>query len=211
MTMARASNCNWHTSLVFSFTQPTADAIKQQLAAAFQLPASLSCFLTLQLGLKTPRLPSGFAHDYSRSCIGHGERTFHRARRAFEEWAPFDLGWVAVANPSAPISTGQVVAVEAHTLGLWSLSLSRIVQVLDAPTSFGFLYSTTPLHVEEGEERFLLTFDPESGDVWYDLEAVSRPRHPLARFGFPITRSFQHKFARESHRRMKEAVSSRLV
>jgi uncharacterized protein (UPF0548 family) len=209
--MARDSNCNWHTSLVFSFTRPTADAIEELLAAAVHFPASLSCFLTLQLGLKIPRLPAGFAHDSSRTRIGQGERTFLRARRAFEEWAPFDLGWVTVANPSAAISTGQIVAVEAHTLGLWTLSLSRIVQVLDAQTSFGFLYSTTPLHVEEGEERFLLTFDPESGDVWYDLEAVSRPRHPLAHFGLPITRSFQRKFARESHLRMKEAVSSRLV
>ena len=196
---------------MFSFTRPTADAIKQHLAAAVRFPPSLSCLLTLQLGLKAPRPPVGFAHDSSRTRIGQGERTFLRAKRAFEEWAPFDLGWVAVANPSAAISTGQIVAVEAHTLGLWSLSLSRIMQVLDSPTSFGFLYSTTPLHVEEGEERFLLTFDPESGDVWYELEAVSRPRHPLAYFGYPITRSFQHKFARESHRRMKEAVPSRLV
>src|ERR1039457_1091045 len=73
-TMARDSNCNWHTSLVFSFTRPTADAIEELLAAAVHFPASLSCFLTLQLGLKIPRLPAGFAHDSSRTRIGQGER-----------------------------------------------------------------------------------------------------------------------------------------
>jgi len=42
--------------------------------------------------------------------------------------------------------------------------------------------------------------------VIYRLEAVSRPRAFLARLGFPITRSFQHRFVRDTHRRMHEQV-----
>ena len=118
----------------------------------------------------------------------------------------FNLGWVRVANHEAPIAFGQIVAVEVHALGLWSLNLSRIAEVVDTPTQFGFIYITTALHVEEGEERFLLDFDPATGNVWYQLEAISRPRNPLARLGYPVTRAFQHKFARDSRQKMQAEI-----
>jgi uncharacterized protein (UPF0548 family) len=148
----------------------------------------------------------GFARDHSRSLLGKGEDCFAAAKLAFERWAMFDLGWVRVANLDAKIALGQPVAVEVKSLGLWSLNVSTIVAVLDSPNQFGFIYATTPMHVEQGEERFLLEFDPATGDVIYDLEAVSRPRTFLARIGLPVTRHFQHRFAGDSHRRMREAV-----
>jgi uncharacterized protein (UPF0548 family) len=72
--------------------------------------------------------------------------------------------------------------------------------------SFGFIYATTELHVELGEERFLIQFDPATSNVWYELEAVSRPRNVLARLALPVSRAFQHKFARESQRAMCRAI-----
>lgn len=119
----------------------------------------------------------------------------------------FDLGWVRVVNSTAPIACGELVAVEVHSLGLWTLNLSRIVETVDSETQFGYVYATTLHHVEQGEERFLLRLDPETGEVSYELEAVSRPRHILAKIAYPITRHFQHKFARDSHRRMQQAVN----
>lgn len=181
-------------------------AIEKQIAAARSLPHRGPQFLTIQSHLQSPRLPFIYAHDQSRTCIGQGDGVFEAARRAFSRWAMFDLGWVCVANPSASIVNGQIVAVEVHSLGLWSLNLSRIVEVVDNPARFGFLYATTTLHVEQGEERFLLDLDPATGEVWYELEAVSRPQSPLARIGLPITRAFQHRFARDSHRRMKQVT-----
>jgi uncharacterized protein (UPF0548 family) len=99
-----------------------------------------------------------------------------------------------------------VIAVEIRTLGLWTLNLSRIREVAETPTSFGFIYVTTTAHVERGEERFFIELDPASGDVFCELEAFSRPRHPLAVLGFPVSRAFQHRFARDSHRRMRKAT-----
>jgi hypothetical protein len=46
------------------------------------------------------------------------------------------------------------------------------------------MYTTTAFHVEEGQERFVIDFDPESESVSYEIEAVSRPRHILARIGY---------------------------
>jgi uncharacterized protein (UPF0548 family) len=202
---ARDWNFRWHTEGVFTLTRPTAAAIERQIAAAVGLPSAAPPLLSLQDGLdQSRRLPFCFAHDHQRAHVGKGHAVFVAAKQAFERWAMFDLGWVRVVNPEARIALGQIVAVEAHTLGLWTLNLSRIMDAIDTPVKFGFLYATTKMHVEEGEERFLLEFNPKTGDVWYELEAVSRPRNPLARLGFPATRAFQHKFARDSHRRMHE-------
>ena len=82
------------------------------------------------------------------------------------------------------------------------------METVDTATRFGLLYATTPLHVEQGAERFLLEFDPATGEVHYLLEAISRPRHLLARLGWPISRAFQHRFARHSHRRMREEAAA---
>jgi len=148
----------------------------------------------------------GFAHDRTESRLGEGTDIFDKAKRAFAEWVHFDLGWVRVANPDARIAVGAIVAVEVRSLGLWSLNLSRIVETVDTKERFGFVYSTTEMHLEQGEERFLVRFDAASGGVWYELEALSKPWSLLATMGYPVTRAFQHRFARDSHRRMAEAV-----
>ena len=69
---------------------------------------------------------------------------------------------------------------------------------------FGFAYGTLPDHVERGEERFTIEWQADDS-VWYDIYAFSRPKHPLARLGFPVTRMLQKRFARDSLAVMKAA------
>lgn len=154
--------------------------------------------------LGTP--PKGFAHDLSRSEIGRGQHVFAAVREAFRRWEQFDLGWVNVVNRVAKIAPGELVAVEAHTGCFWSVNFSRIVEVVDSSTRFGFLYTTTAYHVEEGHERFIIDFDPESESVSYLIEAISRPRHVLARIAYPFSRTMQHRFARDSHARIERCL-----
>lgn len=111
-----------------------------------------------------------------------------------------------MANQEADLTLGQIVAVEVRTLALWSLNLSRIVRTINSPTQFGFVYATTKLHVEQGEELFLLNFDPQTGSVTYSLEAISRPRNSFAKLGYPFTRAMQHRFARESLLHVRDVV-----
>jgi len=192
---------------VFSFNRPTKVIVERQIAQAGNLPSSSLKILSPGSSIDPAlRLPFGFAYDHSRSRLGQGEAVFQAAKQAFGRWANFDLGWVRVANPQARIAPGQIVAVEVHSLGLWTLNLSRITATIDTRNHFGFIYATTAMHVEQGDERFLLEFDPATGDVWYELEAVSRPRDALARLGYPVACAFQHKFARDSHRRVREEV-----
>jgi uncharacterized protein (UPF0548 family) len=189
---------------VFRLFRPSEDDRKELLASAREAPPSSPRLLTLMEGsLGTP--PKGFALDLSRSEIGRGLRAFVAAREAFLGWRQFDLGWVQIVNPSAKITPGQLVAVEAHTACLWSISLNRVAEIVDGPTRFGFMYATTAFHIEEGQERFVIDFDPETESVSYLIEAVSRPRHPLARIAYPFSRAMQHRFARDSHARMRSA------
>jgi uncharacterized protein (UPF0548 family) len=175
------------------------------LAAAREAPPSSPHLLTVTEGtLGTP--PKGFVHDLSRCEIGRGRHAFVVAREAFQRWEHFDLGWVQVVNPAATITPGQLVAVEAHTACFWSINFNRVTEVVDSPTRFGFMYTTTALHVEEGQERFVIDFDPESESVSYLIEAVSRPRHILARIAHAFSREMQHRFSRDSHARIRRCI-----
>ena len=122
----------------------------------------------------------------------------------------FDLGWVELRWPDAPIAVGTTVAVLAR-FGGWWLNAARIVSVFDDPAPrrrFGFAYGTLEDHVEQGEERFSVEWDERDGSVWYDLLAFSRPHHPLVRAAYPLTRRLQRRFARDSARAMMAAVTN---
>jgi len=194
---------------VFRLTRASEDEKEKLMAAAREAPLPSPHLLTLASGpLGTP--PRGFVHDLSRSHIGQGQHTFAVAREAFQRWEQFNLGWVRIADPVPKVASGELVAVEAYTAWLWSMSLNRIVEVVDSPIRFGFMYTTTALHVEEGQERFVVEFDPKNESVHYLIEAISRPRHILARIGYPFSRAMQHRFARDSHARMRGYIGSRV-
>jgi uncharacterized protein (UPF0548 family) len=198
------------TELVFRLTRASKHEREKLLTAAREAPLSSPPLLTLADGpLGTP--PRGFVHDLSRSHIGRGQHAFAAAREAFQRWEEFDLGWVRIANPIPQVLPGELVGVEVCTARLWSINVSRIVEIVDSPTHFGFMYTTTTLHVEEGQERFVVEFDPGSESVLYLTEAISRPRHILARVAYPFSRAMQHRFARDSHARMKRCVLESLI
>ena len=180
------------------------------MATASNAPVSSPGLLSLADGLLGSKLPSGFAHDLSRSNLGQGQQIFEAARDAFRRWSQFDLGWVQVLDFGAEIAAGQLVAVEVHTVCLWSVVFNRIVETVDSPTRFGFMYATTALHIEQGQERFVVEFDPTTEAVSYLIEAVSRPRHPLARLAYPFSRAMQHRFAKDSHERFAHYVGRTL-
>jgi uncharacterized protein (UPF0548 family) len=193
------------TGSVFRLFRPSEDEKLKLLTTARETPVSSPHLLTLTDGaLGTP--PKGFVHDLSRTEVGRGLQAFEAARDAFRRWQQFDLGWVQVLNPSAEISPGQLVGVEVHTVFLWSMSLNRLVETVDSPSRFGFMYATTALHVEQGQERFVIEFDPSTEAVSYLIEAVSRPRHPLARLAYPFSRAMQRRFARDSHARLRQNI-----
>lgn len=153
--------------------------------------------------------PPGYVVDHNRVQLGEGEAVFTAACRALECWQMFNLGWVQLCWPDAPIQEGTTVAILVNLYGIWWLNASRIVYPIDetAPIRrYGFAYGTLTDHAESGEERFSVEWR-EDDTVWYDLLAFSRPHHILARIGRPLARRTQKRFAAESLAAMQELGS----
>jgi uncharacterized protein (UPF0548 family) len=154
-------------------------------------------------------VPPGYNVDHNRVELGGGELTWRRAIGAIPAWQMFEMSWVALYWPSAPIRVGVDVAVSVRHFGCYSLNACRIVYVIDEEgplMRFGFAYDTLADHAETGEERFTVEWNRDQNRVWYDILAFSRPRKTLARLGYPLSRSLQRKFARASKLPMLKAA-----
>jgi len=183
------------------FRCPTPAALDAFRAAQAELP-----FTYPSVGSTATTPPPGYTVDRTRVQLGEGEAVFRAARAALERWEQFNLGWVKALPTDLPLRAGEVVAVVARLVGVWWVNACRIVYAVDEPTRFGFAYGTLPDHAESGEERFLVEWDQTTDAVWYDIVAFSRPRHPLARLGYPLTRRAQRRFAHDSADAMRRAV-----
>lgn len=186
--------------------RPTAEAIRAFLATQARLDLTYSA-----IGATTTNPPTGYVVDHTRMGLGAGEKVFAAAKAALERWQQFHLGWLEASPEDTPIKEAQVVAILARSIGLWWLNACRIVIVVDedGPVKrFGFAYGTLPDHAGSGEERFLIEWDRGDDSVWYDILAFSRPRHFLARIGYPWVRRTQKKFGRESALVMRRAVGA---
>lgn len=191
---------------MFLAHQPSNKEIREFISSQQGLPFSYS-----EVGATQGELPTGYTHDHNRIQLGKGRPVFQRAVAALRDWKQFELGWVNIVPSGVPVRVGATVAIQAKTFGVWSLSASRIVYVVNEDetlTRFGFAYGTLPDHVEKGEERFLIEWNQTDDSVWYDILAFSQPRHPLVRLGFPLARMLQKRFARESLATMMSAVRS---
>lgn len=167
-----------------------------------------------EVGATRKAAPAGYKVDRNRVRLGTGDAAFRIAVEAMRQWKMFDLGWVRIAFPGAPIREGTTVAVVARTLGIWSLNATRIVYTLDeiegGVRRFGFAYGTLRDHAETGEERFTVEQHRLDGSVWYELFAFSRPQHFLAQIGYPVGRMYQKRFARDSKALMLRTVQKAL-
>jgi uncharacterized protein (UPF0548 family) len=155
-------------------------------------------------------VPAGYKTDHNRVKLGEGAEVFATAVEALRRWEMFNIGWLQLCWPVAPIEGGSTVAVLVHQLGFWSLNACRIVTVIDddeGSRQYGFAYGTLPEHVERGQETFTIQWRAEDDWVWYDIFAYSRPNHVLAKLGYPITRALQKRFARDSMKAMLRAVN----
>jgi uncharacterized protein (UPF0548 family) len=191
---------------MFLLHRPTNEEIRRFLSSqqhlAFRYPDPGVIGLTA---------PEGYKADHHRIRLGNGPDVFRRAVEALNRWEMFNIGWVQLCWPDAPIETGTTVGVLAHLPGFWSLNASRIACVIDEDREVrkhGFAYGTLPEHVEIGQESFVIEFHDGDGSVWYDLFAYSRPNQVLSKLGYPVTRLLQKRFARDSMKAMIRSSAS---
>jgi uncharacterized protein (UPF0548 family) len=143
------------------------------------------------------KIPLGYNLDHNRIRLGAGKEIWDRGVKALRAWRMFDMPWVQLCWPDAPIEVGTNVAVLINHLGFCSLNAARIVYTIQEDGGimrYGFAYGTLADHGESGEERFSLEWHRSDDSVWYDLLAFSRPNALLARLGYPLARMLQRRF-----------------
>jgi uncharacterized protein (UPF0548 family) len=152
---------------LFSFREPSGDAIRRFLSSQKDLPFSYK-----EIGAsREGGAPPGYAVDSYWVKLGEGPEVYERAVEALRGWRQLDLGWVRLFPPDAPIEVGTTVGVCARHYGFWSLNPARIVYLIEETGDverFGFGYGTLPGHAERGEERFSVEWNREDGSVHYD-------------------------------------------
>lgn len=50
---------------------------------------------------------------------------------------------------------------------------------------FGFAYGTLPIHVERGEERFLIEWNLKTNEVFYEILSFSVPQAWFSSLAYP--------------------------
>jgi uncharacterized protein (UPF0548 family) len=187
---------------MFRVSQPSRSQIE-----AFLRQQELSTFSYAAVGLsRDDTAPDGYVVDHNRVRLGTGPADWELAKSAIRNWKMFEIRWLQLCWPTAPIKEGENVAVVVSHYGVWSLNASRIVYVIDEAGRFGFAYGTLGDHGESGEERFTVEWNHADNSVWYDLFAFSRPNALPAKLGRPLARRLQKQFARDSMRAMVNAV-----
>jgi uncharacterized protein (UPF0548 family) len=190
---------------LFRLTAPSEDQARHFISGQ-----TLSSFSYPEAGASASNVPSRYNIDRNRVQLGLGEFTWWRAVQAIRTWQMFNMPWMRLYWPTAPIQVGTDVAVSVRHFGFYSLNACRIVYVVDegGPTSrFGFAYGTLAEHAERGEERFTVEWSRADDKVWYDILAFSSPHKMLARLGYPLSRLVQRRFAEGSKTAMLQAVS----
>ena len=186
--------------------EPPEGQIRSFLASQQALPFSYP-----EVGASRQEAPGGYPINHYRGRLGHGSETFDRACDAIRGWRMYEVPWTRLCWPDTPIRPGSVVAVLARHFGLKSLNASRIIYAIDeagAVRRYGFAFGTLPGHMEQGEERFTVEWHAADDSVWYELFAFARPNGLLAWIGYPVVRLVQRRFARDSYRAMRRAVSA---
>ena len=176
-------------------------------------PGSLAAFTEQQRTLPVTcrgalEARAGFSFKRTLGFLGDGPEVFAQAVSGLEAWAVYPAWMNLYPNP-ANVREGQVVALVTGVPPIWAVSAVRIVAVERGARRFSFTLGTLPQHALTGLERFSVYRD-DAETVWYEITAVSKPRHPLAKLGVPALRLVQRRFARDSVRSLRRFVTQAL-
>jgi uncharacterized protein (UPF0548 family) len=133
--------------------------------------------------------PAGYRHDQWNADLGsYDESAFDRLGAAIVDWQVQRAAGLTI-YPADPVRPGLTFALSFRLSGVYVVAAGRVVYLTREPGRRGFAYGTLPQHPEEGEEAFHVVRD--GSRMMLQITAFSRPRHPLARAGAPVTRLVQ--------------------
>lgn len=170
--------------------------LEEQRLLAFTYPA---------VGATRTAPPPGYTVEHYSQDLGADPATFGRAVAALNSWAPQRGAGMQLTPESPVVAQDECVVLLQRMLGGFVTAAARIVYVVDEPNRYGFAYGTLPHHPVAGEEAFFVERD-DRGRVSFVIEVFSRPRHPLARLGKPVSRLVQKRTTGKYLRGMLEAT-----
>ena len=189
---------------MLSLREPSAAEVAARRRLLSRAPLSAPADLVARADDDRP--PLAWFHDESDGSLGDGEVTWRAAVDAVERWACFDQGWLRLDAPEH-IQVGALAAMVMRVGPVWFTNWCRITERIDEADRFGFVYVTLDDHAECGAERFLVT-RAASGEVRWQLTAVSRPGAWFTWIGQPVVRVLQARFRRGALAAMRAAVSA---
>jgi len=135
--------------------------------------------------------PTGYRLDRWSRVLGTSHGVFERASEAIRTWQVHRGAGLVVCADEAPVVDAVVALCAPLPVGYIEI-VCRVVTAVDLPDRFGFAYGTLSVHPEQGEESFTVIREAD-GTVVFEIVAVSRPRHFLARALPPVARNLQRR------------------
>ncbi|MHA6764372.1 DUF1990 family protein [Streptacidiphilus sp. PAMC 29251] len=135
-------------------------------------------------------LPDGYAEVHRRVRLGSGPEVFAAAGEAVLTWRLHRAVGVRPRADADRAAPGVRVTVRMGFLA----APCAVVWAVDSASEAGFGYGTLPGHPECGEEGFLVQL--EQGEVWFTVNAFSRPDRWFTRAGGPLVPLFQKLYVR---------------
>ncbi|MEM8707365.1 MAG: DUF1990 domain-containing protein [Actinomycetota bacterium] len=144
--------------------------------------------------------------------VGHGVAAFDAGVAVLRAWEAHEIAGVATSR--TPLVEGATVGLSARTFGVWLVFACRVVDLVDEPDRFGFVYATLPGHPERGRESFVLRrVSSPAGDltVVFEIEAESEAGSLVTRLAGPVARVLQRRFTAAYVEAMRSAVAARVT
>lgn len=184
---------------MFSLRKPSEDALARLVNSEDGRELSYP-----EHGATQGTMPAGYHHDEWQAELGaFRPDEFDRLAGALNNWLVQRRSGITVF-PDEPVRPGLTFVLWFRLPGGYVTATGRVVYVTNEPDRRGFGYGTLPGHPECGEEAFHLV--REGSQLVFKVRAFSRPRHPLARAGAPVSRALQVRMNRAYLSAMREAA-----
>ena len=184
---------------MFSLTKPSHDSLSRLVAQQRDHELTYA-----EHGATAGDMPPGFHHDEWAADLGpFSQATFDRLADQLRHWH-VQTGSGLTIFPAEPVRPGLTFVFWFRLPGAYATAAGRVVYVTSEPDRAGFAYGTLPAHPERGEEAFHLA--REGDRLVFRVRAFSRPRHPLARLGAPVSRVLQARMNQAYLMTMRQAA-----
>ncbi|HET7012588.1 MAG TPA: DUF1990 domain-containing protein [Streptosporangiaceae bacterium] len=173
---------------MFSLRKPSAGELSRLVAEQSELELTYP-----EHGATDGEMPAGYHRGQWQADLGpFTQERFERLAADLSSWQ-VQLGSGMTITPAESVSPGLTFALSfGLTDGFgYVIAAGRVVYVTEEPERRGFAYGTLPAHPERGEEAFHLMRQGTS--LLFQVQAFSRPQHPLARLGAPVARILQQR------------------